>query len=548
MNPRLLASRVLVALAILFLAVPREAEAAAISIESLESLAFEATAVVYATRLSTVDAGSYAVASTYRVEKTYAGELRTGDTVTVDDHAYPSQGPFGEETIADDSKRVLFLERRGADAKSWSIVSTGVRLISAGRVYRFYQYMNPGGLTPAREGEGKARGPITLAAFERKLAAALSRAARDHVVLAASHSAQDRAAFRRACLDLLGPPVLPRDANPDGDSLIAEKMLRALVDDKDVEGAIEVLARTPHTSVTGFPLGAVRDALPRTIALARDPARPIAVRVAAIEALHTFTAFDERYDAASLVPLLSDRSPDIRIAAVEAIAAEAGHTPPRKGQPEKSRNILWDAWKKEKDVWVKLAFVKTLHWLDKSHAVLPLRDPLFAAREDGEGRLEVDYFAPLTAGAPGIPTPEVHYAATDVGGGIHQGNLEDLKGQGFSYGTASGGARIDLPLEPGVYGVTITAKFDFDGMVVVRSARIDDFKVAPSPSLDAPAGDPVDASTPDIPRGARGPDAPTVRPPRGCHGCAASEPEATVSVFLGPILVLALVMRRAKRS
>src|SRR5262245_7681127 len=132
MNPRVLASGVLVALAALFLAFPREAGAALIPIESLESLAFEATAVVYATRLSTADAGPYAVASTYRVEKNYAGELRAGDTLTVDDWEYPAQSPFGEDTVVDEGKRVLFLEHRGAEAKSWSIVSTGVRLISAG--------------------------------------------------------------------------------------------------------------------------------------------------------------------------------------------------------------------------------------------------------------------------------------------------------------------------------------------------------------------------------------------------------------------------------
>jgi hypothetical protein len=528
MKYRALASGIVAALGVFVLLVPREASAALIRIESLESLAFEATAVVYTTRLSTVDAGPYAVASTYRVEKAYLGELHPGDTFTVNDDFYPATDPFGQERVADEGKRVFFLERRGAEATGWSIVGTGVRLVSSGRVYRYYQYSNPGGLAPTPEGEGRDRGPITFAAFEGKLAAALSRAERGHAALA---SRGDRVAFRRGCLELLGPPVLPRDASPDGDNTMAQEMLRALTEDKDVEGAIEILARTPQTSVSGFSLAGVHDALPRTTAMAFDTTRPIAVRVAAIEALDTFTAFDERYDVAPLAPLLADGAPDVRIAAIHAISAQARYTPPRKGQPEKSRRILLDDWKSEKDVWVELALVKALDWLEKPASVLPPRDPLFVAREGSDGGLELEYFATAQPGQPGILPPEVRYSATDLRGRTVEGSLE---GPGFGYSTASGEGRFDLPLGPGVYRLTITAKFDFAGTTVERSARIDAFTVPPrAPSVAA-----VAAAN----------EAGAVRRPRGCGGCTAADPEAALLVFLVPFVVLAFMVRRKKRT
>jgi hypothetical protein len=550
MRNRAFPGGVLAALVVLILAIaiaiPRDAAAALIPIASLESLAFEATAVVYATRLSSVDAGEYAVATTYRVEKAYRGELRVGDTFTVDDWEYPATDPFDRAPVADEGKRVFFLEHRGEEGKTWSIVSTGARLVSAGRVYRFYQYMNPGGLAPTPERDGRDRGPITFAAFERKLDGALRRAERAHAVLAGS---RDRATFRRACLQLLGPPVLQRDASSDGEDLVANQMIRALADAKDVEGVIEVLARTDQDRLSAFPLVSVNDALPRTLAMAKDPARPIPVRVAALEALRSFTTFDDRYDVAVLVPLVADRSPDVRIAAVHAIAAPAGLTPARKGQPQKSRTIVLEDWKKERDPWVRLALANTLEWLAKPDPVLPPRDPLLAARADRDGRLELEYYATLDARAPGIGPPEVRYVATDAGGVTREGNLGR---DGFSYGMSSGAARRDLPLEPGMYKLAVTAKFDFEGVIVERTVQVDDFTVPPPSSVDArarePAEEPVDVSAGASARGASAADAVAARPARGCGGCTAADPETALSVFLVPVLALAFLIRRGSKS
>ncbi len=267
----------------------------------LAGLALQADAIVEADRTPN---GSGA--ASYRVTRTIRGNIAPGVELRLDDGEY--------DTASIDKHVVVFLDR--VDGAGAFIVPSGLRVTLGGRVFRYEgaarsndYHRVPQGRDPVDVWQSGVE-PETLAAFEQDLNAAIARVD----ALPAAIAKRDRAAL----LALLGP-ASDAQAGGDFEDAFASKVLAALVQAHDSEGALLAYARDHSTYA--FP-----SAIPIAdcIAIARDTTRPVALRLSAIRAVRNHTDFYANVDAvAAMTALVADPAPEVR-AAVPEIAVLHG--------------------------------------------------------------------------------------------------------------------------------------------------------------------------------------------------------------------------------
>ncbi len=236
----------------------------------------------------------------YRVARSLLGAIKVATDVDVFDSLYDKTTP----------KAVLFL-----DAKR-ELVSSGLRAIENGKVFRFEQFENPGGWHAVPQGPDPQDmwrgGPqLDLPGFERALAAALARV----TAFEDAKAERDPAKRRAAVLALFAPP----GGRPAGPGFyvdrLAEDARQLLAGAGDVEGALQVALRDRS--------GAWRRRdfapLPQLLALAADTTRDLDIRVEALVTVQgSFAVVDDAAGLRAIVALVDDPSPRVRTAAIDA--------------------------------------------------------------------------------------------------------------------------------------------------------------------------------------------------------------------------------------
>ena len=270
----------------------------------LAGLIKESDEIVYADRVKVEKPSTYSRLVHYRVTRVVRGKLAVGAEVAVEEFLYTS------DRVTLDPQAVLFLATR--DGK-YDLVSSGLRVVHAGKVYRFEQYDNPGGWTMVPQGDDPTdiwngtKTPLDLPGFERALAAAQHRVD----ALAAALALTDRDRRRAAVIALFAPPGGGTMGGFFHDEL-AQEAEQALVSAGDLDGALLVHERDR----TAFRYAIAPRA--EVVAIARDTARPTNVRVQALAALDDDM---ERVGDADImrvvIALLDDREPAVRAAAAE---------------------------------------------------------------------------------------------------------------------------------------------------------------------------------------------------------------------------------------
>ncbi|MBI5499017.1 MAG: HEAT repeat domain-containing protein [Deltaproteobacteria bacterium] len=358
-------NRMILGLAIL-LAAPAGAAAAPMEHHDLASLWFLADEIVMGEEISHGTEGAdWNEITTYRVSRSWKGELEVGAEIEVFDDVYrlaiePTwdlSDPASPRRIDPPEREpcaILFLvpsparlieEGRFTREGLWMKVPSGMRILAAGKVYRFVQMSNPGAYGPVPQGDDpqdvlagslEPIEPMGLEAFEDELADAKAKAERADAALALT----DATARNRALLDLLPPPRTfpPRAEVPQGgfpaDALsmrLREEIARAGVTDDFLEAmGREVVGSFRTWSGRTFlePDRSARGEL--LLAAALETGRARHQRTAALRVLADmppWPAEDDENDplVERLAPLLSDADPWVRAAAVEAVAAWLGN-------------------------------------------------------------------------------------------------------------------------------------------------------------------------------------------------------------------------------
>jgi hypothetical protein len=305
--------RVLRPLLVLAALAPSPAGAAMMPHYDLASLALESAVIVRAERTGGPDE-----AARYRVVRVLAGTgLRARETLTIDQSVYrfDANGSFTGQPITAplEATAILFL-KRGHDASvPWRLVGSGLRVFAGGRAYRFQQFDNPGpyvALPQRRDPDdlfGDDTSPqLTLAQLEAAIATAVARADRARTAIAARDVP--------AILALLPPAPVETPGFTFYQDRIAVRAFEALIAAREIDGALDVLARTrglrpwfaegvhdaellqrmeDASAPLARRLGAVAimemmpsdDTLRRLFVLARDTAGPRELRVAVIDRL-----------------------------------------------------------------------------------------------------------------------------------------------------------------------------------------------------------------------------------------------------------------------
>jgi hypothetical protein len=277
------------------------ARAAAMEHYDLAGLVAQSDAVVVATPAL--------VAHRYRVEQVLYGKASVGAVLELDLdrllYALPPALP-GE-------KVVVFLN-------GGQVVSSGLRVINGGQVFRFEQWDNPGGWTLVPQGpdpQDNWRGDVAQldrAGFERALDVATRRVA----ALAAAEAEPDRAKRRAALLAVLAVPA-PGGAHASGPGfyrdVLAERVEGRLLKDDDLEAALLAMMRdaSHYIRVDVDPL--------RAVDLARSPDKDPGLRVAALEAIaESSVTFANEAVMTRVIKLFADPTPAVRAAAVVTAA------------------------------------------------------------------------------------------------------------------------------------------------------------------------------------------------------------------------------------
>jgi hypothetical protein len=245
----------------------------------------------------------------YRVEQVLHGKSTVGSVLELDlDRLlYPLPPASPGDTW------VVFLN-------GGHVVSSGLRLITGGQVFRFEQWDNPGGWRMVPQGpdpQDNWRGGVPQLdrpGFDRALVAAVRRVA----ALGAALAEPDGQKRRSALLAVLAVRA-PGSARASGPGfyrdLVAERVEARLLQDGEVEAALLATMRdaSHYIRVDVDPLRAVGIAQ----AVDKDPA----LRVAALEAVAESAAFFANQAVMThVIALSADPAPAVRAAAVVTAA------------------------------------------------------------------------------------------------------------------------------------------------------------------------------------------------------------------------------------
>ncbi|MBX3246852.1 MAG: hypothetical protein KF901_06705 [Myxococcales bacterium] len=334
------------------------AHAALMTHTDLASLALLSDAVLKVERLDPFGDGMRA-----RVVTSFRGPLREGRVLVLPAGAYSLTRASGP--LATSETMYVFLQRRGG---GWAIVPSGLRVVdTSGRVHRFAQERNPGLYVPVPQGVDPddvrevvgADVPQQVADFESRLRAALARADEARGAL----DDPDPIGRRARLLAVLGAPaerrmVLPL-TTPYVDEL-AERAFRRLRDAGDVEGALEVVARSRPGSLQS----ALRDKA-ALLRIALDDAAPAHRRVAALEQVFDSVELPTEAETTAVLRLLDDASPELRAATLLALDAPGSVQSGVEGWIGIQRRLraavgaaLTRRWDRETDGFVRLRMIR----------------------------------------------------------------------------------------------------------------------------------------------------------------------------------------------
>lgn len=294
----------LLAFAIVLLGAPL-AEAKMMVHYDLAGLLLQSDSVVIADRV-----GPHGDLTQYRVVKSLRGMRKKGDLVEVWDSHFSTHG----HTI--DTPAVLFLMTH--DGKP-NLVSSGLRVIEHGKVWRFEQRNNPGPFDMVPQGKdpqdqwGLGGPQLDLPGLEGAIAAAQKRVD----ALAAAKSIADPAK-RRASVLAMFPSG--RGAGGFYVDLLAERARTMLVDAGDLEGALMVDARDRGMTFRSGNYGKLAE----LVSIAADPKRSSEIRVTAlIVAGRGFGLSEDFTELARIAKLIDDPDPKVRAAAIATAAQPA---------------------------------------------------------------------------------------------------------------------------------------------------------------------------------------------------------------------------------
>ncbi len=297
---------VLVAIGLL---TPSRADAKMMVHYDLAGLLLQSESVLIADRIGPVKTaqGEY---TQYRVVRSLRGSRKVGDLVQVYDQHFSTAGHKLE------TQAVLFVMTYGGTP---SLVSSGLRVLENGKVWRFEQQDNPGPFVMVPQGRdpqdqwGLGGAQLDLAKLERAIAEAQKRID----AVAAAKSIADPAKRRAAVL-----AVFPKGTSASSFyvDLLAERARTQLVDAGDLEGALLVDARD-----RGMTFGSGSYAkLPDLVAIAIDPKRtPEVRRVALAVAGRGFGLSENFVELDRIATLIDDPDPVIRSAAITTAAHPA---------------------------------------------------------------------------------------------------------------------------------------------------------------------------------------------------------------------------------
>jgi hypothetical protein len=317
-------SSLLAVMVVLLMSAP--ATAAMLHHHDLCSLFVMSEAVVRAERVKERKVNEWERVETYRVTATWQGPLKVGDTIEVaGSSSYADDSPFSQQPPRKAGPtRVLFLrpvepKRQKKVGASWWIVPSGMRVAFDGKVQRYQQVNNPGPYVPHPQGRdpldvlGLPGGdvPTTWREFEGDLARAKDRADRIAAAIAGKAIVP--------LLDALGPPLAERRHGPlPNFGFFRDHAALAILERLDEIGDLASFLEGVSRLEGGFDLRHPRlgKDLPALIAFARAGANPMPRRLAALSVLGNRWPFDPPPTASSVLPLLADRSPEFRAAAV----------------------------------------------------------------------------------------------------------------------------------------------------------------------------------------------------------------------------------------
>jgi hypothetical protein len=314
---------------------PRPSAQAAMLVHlDLTSLALESDAIVLA-RITSSRHEGYRHLRTHVIVESYVGEFTPGDTIELDYGSIRLAPAHVDQDTSLDDEVVLFLARRDRGEQPWALVSSGVRVFSDGITHRFEQHDNPGPYVPVPQGrdpydvfeDPRGREPLTRAAFELELRAAIERAEAIRRDLAASASPE----ARERLLEVIGPAWGTDDDEPymlKSYSFFTDSATTTILEALWATGDIEVFLEGYSRERGGVGPWGLRSKpkAGRLLAKASERELPLHLRVAALRVLAS-DGWMREPEVNSLVPLLEDPEPAIRAAAAMVAVGEKGVTP-----------------------------------------------------------------------------------------------------------------------------------------------------------------------------------------------------------------------------
>ncbi|MFO0560340.1 MAG: hypothetical protein U0269_20150 [Polyangiales bacterium] len=289
----------------------------------LTGLVLESQAVVQATRVSTRAPSQYQRLETFRVTRAVTGSLRAGETVEVETFLYNTQSL--QPAISNEA--VLFLQRAdSAQGGGWQVVSSGYRVSSAGRAYRFVQFNNPGGFDAVPQGADPddVRSPTATSAA---LSWSALLTALDAAVVRANQlralEAQGAAAPRASLLALLGPAPDPaalmlQERSGPGfyRDVVGDRVAQLFAARRDAAGVMMVAVRSQGDEEGYAPVPALPSAA--LWALIDDASQPAELRAAALRSVES-TGLLTPANAQRISTHLRDASALVRLAAAREL-------------------------------------------------------------------------------------------------------------------------------------------------------------------------------------------------------------------------------------
>jgi len=329
------------------------------------------------------------------------GSLKVGQEIEVfDSGLYNISGKGGlspTKPLALDPETVLFLQDRENPKRSlrwvpgslrFAIVSSGMRVLSEGKVYRFVQMNNPGGFEPVPQGRdpddcrrGESSGaPVGLEQFESDLRRAIARIERLQVALEKPHTQEPT----EELIGLAGPPndrlplVNPRAPSIGGgfyaDAVLA-RILETFKATNDMAGYVDAAATAWEWAQ--YPL---RRGPSAVLDIANDREQPLRRRVFALWLIEeNWDDTPKRLDR--LTPLLEDPAYEVRAATVNVLGRtlHVHHLNPHQYRVSDSKpmlEILAQTWRRERNPLVRTLVARALRHHAGRVPLLPDDDPL----------------------------------------------------------------------------------------------------------------------------------------------------------------------------